>query len=462
MAIAAIAILFAPQLANAKPYGVFSNSNPTTYEPLTTIVFHNDDSENPDGQIISISDDGRITDENSRNLMAMAQVISFLPEFYLFEPTNIAGFFQDCSNLERIENLEYLNTGMVTDMSNLFLNCSKIKEVDLSMLNTDNATLMSHMFHGCTSLVNLKMDGWNTSNVRDFSYMFYNCDKLEEMDLSKFGTYVDEVSNTLGCYPNCTNMMANCTNLKRLALSPTLFFVINNRKGMENDDIIDNGDSYTAFDNVGKSNKACLLFLPSNDVTLKLMGNSENAWADHYLSLVNNIFSKTTVNGKSEWSGGVFKKGGFYGLEFYFGDEFPLGDANHDESMSITDIMKAVNYILGFNTNNEVFFYNADVNKTGVLSVADIMTMINMLLTSTTTPSDLIIDNGEVVDPGDCDAPASNSESNHFDRKQLEYNQMVDGQSPKAQQTISDNNNGHQTQTKKLSQDAPNTAAINM
>ena len=398
-AIALVLGFATPQETEARLYGVFSNENPITNEAVATIVFHNDDNETNYDQIVHIDEEGQISHMEDKELMMQAQVITFLPEFYMFHPTNISGFFKNCTNLERIENMECMNTDMVKDMSFLFAGCTKIKELDISMLNIEKVEKMDHMFQECTSLEHLNMDGINTSKVWDFSYMFDNCSKLVELDLSKFMTEVNEEKRKLACHPNCINMVTNCTSMKKLALSPTLVFAIAEGTGMW-----DEGERANAFNNIGSNENPCRLYLPSNDVTFMLMGKAEDVWSDKYPNVTDNIFNNIGDDGNSCWSGGTFLKGGFWGFDFYFGDEYELVDANHDNSTSITDIMTTINYVLNPSTEHNLFFFNADMNKDGKLSIADIMNMVDHLLTETKTPPDFSMETVSLAVADECDA----------------------------------------------------------
>ena len=57
-----------------------------------------------------------------------------------------SGWFSNMSELEKINNLNYLNTKLVTDMSDMFNGCSKIESLDVSTFDLSNVTDMSEMF----------------------------------------------------------------------------------------------------------------------------------------------------------------------------------------------------------------------------------------------------------------------------------------------------------------------------
>lgn len=64
-------------------------------------------------------------------------------------PRSMAGWFRDLFHLEEIIGLEKIKTHHVTDMSNLFAGCGKLKEINI--------------------------DGWDVSNVTDFTDIFKDC-----------------------------------------------------------------------------------------------------------------------------------------------------------------------------------------------------------------------------------------------------------------------------------------------
>ena len=73
--------------------------------------------------------------------------------------------------------------------SGLFKDYSPLLTIDLSGLDTSTITDMSQMFSGCNKLKSIKFgDNFDTSNVQNMDYMFYNCFKLVSLDLKSFNT----------------------------------------------------------------------------------------------------------------------------------------------------------------------------------------------------------------------------------------------------------------------------------
>ena len=62
------------------------------------------------------------------------------------KPTSTTRWFSELYSTEAIDNLGYLNTENVTDMSDMFYHCESLTSLDLSGFNTENVTDMSHMF----------------------------------------------------------------------------------------------------------------------------------------------------------------------------------------------------------------------------------------------------------------------------------------------------------------------------
>ena len=79
------------------------------------------------------------------------------PSFVDHRPTSTARWFGSFDNLTTIEGLEYLNTSCVTDMSQMFFDCSSLTTLDLSHFDTSNVTNMRFMFCDCSSLTTLDL-----------------------------------------------------------------------------------------------------------------------------------------------------------------------------------------------------------------------------------------------------------------------------------------------------------------
>ena len=122
------------------------------------------------------------------NVRTIKNVI-FEESFNTYTPTSLKDFFRDCTGLNEITGLKYLNTAEVTDMSYMFWNCRNLSSLDLTNFNTAKVENMSGMFHSCQKLSSLTLsESFNTANVTDMSNMFSYCNMLEKLNLSNFNT----------------------------------------------------------------------------------------------------------------------------------------------------------------------------------------------------------------------------------------------------------------------------------
>ena len=136
--------------------------------------------------------------------------VVFDESFNQARPTTCLRWFQNCSNLETIKDLQYLNTSKVTDMAYMFNGCSKLGSLDLSNFNTEKVQHMRYMFAGCNLLTSLNLSNFKTADVRNMNSMFNDCQNLTSLDLSNFNT---------AKVTDMNNMFYNCLKLTSLDLS---------------------------------------------------------------------------------------------------------------------------------------------------------------------------------------------------------------------------------------------------
>ena len=162
--------------------------------------------------------------------------VIFEESFNTYTPTSLKEFFRDCTGLNKITGLKYLNTAEVTDMSYMFWNCKNLSSLDLSNFNTTKVENMFGMFYFCEKLSSLVISNFNTANVTDMSYMFIYCTNLSSLDISNFNTakvtdmsqmfYMCNILTELNLsnfktekVKNMSNMFSCCNKLKKLNLS---------------------------------------------------------------------------------------------------------------------------------------------------------------------------------------------------------------------------------------------------
>lgn len=95
--------------------------------------------------------------------------------------SDASSMFAYFTNLTEIDFGDCVDTSNVTNMRNMFYECSSLTELDLSSLDTSKVTNMRSMFSSCSSLSKLDLSGFDSSNVRDMKKMFYGCDSLKSL-----------------------------------------------------------------------------------------------------------------------------------------------------------------------------------------------------------------------------------------------------------------------------------------
>ena len=135
--------------------------------------------------------------------------ISFADGFSTSNVTDMTDMFYDCSSLTELD-LSCFDTSNVLSMSNMFVNCAELQELNVSSFDTSKVTEMNGMFKGCRKLTDLDLQNFDTSNANSIGGMFRDCSNLIRLDLSSFDT--SKVTYT-------GYMFYNCVKLERIAVS---------------------------------------------------------------------------------------------------------------------------------------------------------------------------------------------------------------------------------------------------
>lgn len=110
-----------------------------------------------------------------------------LSTFNTSNVTNMSGMFSDMENLKTL-NISSFDTSNVTNMRQMFSTDINLASLDLSNFQTAKVTDMGGMFNNDINLSNLNISSFNTGKVTDMAYMFSNLPKIKTIDLSSFST----------------------------------------------------------------------------------------------------------------------------------------------------------------------------------------------------------------------------------------------------------------------------------
>ena len=131
--------------------------------------------------------------ENVTNMHSMFTGCSFtsvdLSSFDTQKVTDMSDMFYQCTALTSLD-LSNFKTENVTNMGSMFKLCKKLESITINktFFKTENVTNMSEMFNGCQVLTSIDVSGFNTSNVTNMDRMFSSCMALTSLDLSSFNT----------------------------------------------------------------------------------------------------------------------------------------------------------------------------------------------------------------------------------------------------------------------------------
>ena len=194
-----------------------------------------------------------------------------------------------CPKLMQINNIEYLNTSKVTDMSYMFYNCG-VTTLDLSGFDTSNVTNMSYMFYWCRSLTSLDVSGLDTSNVTDMSCMFSECGSLTSLDVSSFDT-----SNVT----NMKKMFDECSSLTSLDLSSFDTSNVTDMHGMFRECSSLTSLDLSSFDTSNVTNMASM-FGGCSSLSYLNMSKATFGSAERYNHMFNGMSNGATIKVKDE------------------------------------------------------------------------------------------------------------------------------------------------------------------
>ena len=119
-----------------------------------------------------------------------------------------------------ITGLEYLDTGLVTNMDSMFANCAATK-LNVSNFNTNKVNNMNYLFNNC-QVSSLNLEKFDTSKVTTMDSMFNGC-SVTSLDLSSFDT--SKVANMKFMFSNCkaTNINLSSFNTRNVTSMLNMF-----------------------------------------------------------------------------------------------------------------------------------------------------------------------------------------------------------------------------------------------
>ena len=120
---------------------------------------------------------------------------------------------------------ELVDTITLTNMKDMFRNCSSLQSLDVSNWDVSNVTSIYNMFYGCSSLKELDVRNWDTRNLKKIYNTFNSCISLQMLDVSKWdASKVETITIPFG----------GCTSLKSIIGNKSIDDVLENNIGALN------------------------------------------------------------------------------------------------------------------------------------------------------------------------------------------------------------------------------------
>ena len=212
------------------------------------------------------------------------KTVVFDDSFKDARPTRCYAWFSSCTSLTTINGIENLNTEDVTDMDNMFYNCSSLSTLDLSGFNTAKVNFMEMMFCNCSKLTTIYVsDNFTTSAVTSSSDMFSGCTSL-------VGAIEYDSSKTDASYANTTN---GYFSIKEGAY--VVYTDADNTLTFKYGEIPTEGEGITVYDIPDASSYPG--WISSSITTVVFDDSFKDARPTRCYAWFNNCTSLTTING---------------------------------------------------------------------------------------------------------------------------------------------------------------------
>ncbi len=127
--------------------------------------------------------------------------VDFGPAIHTAHPTTMARMFKECFSLKFFDFPE-MDYSRLTSLRGCFSRCSALRSVNTTNLkNGCELSNISYLFLRCSRLTNVNLDGIQWGKIKFMEETFSSCLKLPSIDLS--GCNFNLISNVAGCFLNC-------------------------------------------------------------------------------------------------------------------------------------------------------------------------------------------------------------------------------------------------------------------
>ena len=137
-----------------------------------------------------------------------------------------AWLFDKLYVLESIINLHILETDNVINMRDLFCDCAKLKDIDMSNFNTSKVEDMIGMFARDYALEYLDLMNFDVSSIKKISSIFSSCTSLKTIYVSNSFKFSNKLTDGAGMFTGATKLVGgNGTEFNSTKVNNTMAFI---------------------------------------------------------------------------------------------------------------------------------------------------------------------------------------------------------------------------------------------
>ena len=137
-----------------------------------------------------------------------------LGEMFRYGVLDLDETFEDCENLEELDQINIVKSHGGISLNNAFQNCRSLKEIDLRGLRDTDLVQMKKAFYKCKELKKLRLYA-QFGHTRNFRSAFSHCEKLEVLDIVDTIKKDEQSSNRISDINDCYGY---CSKLKEITL----------------------------------------------------------------------------------------------------------------------------------------------------------------------------------------------------------------------------------------------------
>ena len=118
--------------------------------------------------------------------------------------TSLREMFSFINKMISITFTSYFNTENIEDMSFMFMACTSLTSINISIFNTQKLKVIEAMFDCCFSMISVDFSNLNLENVEIMYKLFYLCTSLTYINFSNVKTF--NLTDNVGMLHECISL----------------------------------------------------------------------------------------------------------------------------------------------------------------------------------------------------------------------------------------------------------------